>query len=172
MPVAIGLGAALLLWGVARGFSMRRTPAAVLAFVAAGGVVFALQLRAPLPAIPTDARVQIVSPQTGITVSSQHIEVVGSVEPREADVLIAVRSERANEWSIRPVGRPFSGERWRIVVPLGTAIEGVNENFSIVALAHSGNRPTEDREEWTLAVLPDWPCSNVVVVHRSLALAP
>lgn len=168
----MGLVAAFLLWWVARCLRIRRLPSVVLALFGACGVLWAGRLVTPLPEIPSDVRVQIVSPQTGITVPSQQIEVAGIVEPRGSKVLVAVRSETADMWSVLSVGPVLSGDRWRIMVSLGTSTEGLNENFSIVALARNENEGIEERREWTVVALPDLPRSDAVIVHREPAPAP
>jgi hypothetical protein len=162
----MGLGAAVVIWWLARRLTVRRLPSAALAIIGAAGIIWARGQVAPLPTIPSDVRVQIASPHTGVSVGSRQIEVTGTVEPSGAEVVVALRPETADRWWIHPVGPSRMGNRWRITVPLGTSTRGDNENFSIVALAQRKTDIQEDGAEWTATTLPDWPRSNAVIVRR------
>jgi hypothetical protein len=153
----------------------RRT--AAVGAVGAGAAMLGLLVLLRLSTEPGSAVVSITSPRPSTHVEGYQLQVSGTVRPAHARVTLLVRSERDPRWWVQTVVHPRTIEGttglWSIDARVGTATEGIQETFYIVALASSstywhdivsGHDLTTGRR---LLAVPAWSQSEPLTVWRA-----
>jgi hypothetical protein len=157
-----------------RRINLRWLPSLVLVTVVASGTLAGLYLIRSYVR-PTPATVTVSGPML-TELTGTHLRLRGTVTPAQSRVTVVVRSETDQRWWVQSVvsaENDGSGAgRWAIDAVIGSAQEGNDENFQIVALASAdsfafnlitgrflfkGN---------TLRNMPQWQQSEPIVVRR------
>jgi hypothetical protein len=149
---------------VARRLRLRVVPGLVLGVLvsAAGAASLFIATRGRSGSVD----IRIAEPLNGAQIEGCRVQVRGSVSPSNVRVGIAVRSETDDKWWIQPYVLPTEGgdtATWSVEVFLGTATEGINENFQLVALASADPVIVDAlnfRHLWTRRHLDDLPATG------------
>jgi hypothetical protein len=160
-------------WTFARWLRVRRLPAIVFATSAATIAAFIVHVGLPPLLTTRGPVVRILQPHSPATATEMSIQVRGSVTPSDADVIVAVRSQQAQDWYLNKVSALSPGGGWIVTVNLGEATNGIDEDFNLLALARSKDKTSaaEDKliatpERSRVVALPEWERSNPVIVRR------
>lgn len=175
LPAALaGAVVGFLGWVLARNLRLRRRPALLFAWTIAAAVTGAIVYLPASSFVESSAAVRIVQPSFASTIDQRKVRISGVTSPPDADVVVAVRSESDTRWWLNVVGpeptaRLPNGD-WTIEVPIGTATEGADQNYHIVALSRArswrhwldNQKPMEN----PTTDLPDWSRSQPITIRR------